>query len=61
METIQNRRQALSWQKRFNPSAPKAGDRAPDFTLQDSRSERQVTLSEYQGDCPVALIFGSFT
>lgn len=41
--------------------APKAGDLAPDFTLSDISGTESVTLSDFQGKKPVALIFGSFT
>lgn len=44
-----------------NEKAPKAGDPAPDFTLTDVSGERRVTLSDFQGKKPVALVFGSFT
>jgi peroxiredoxin len=48
-------------QKELDRQAPKAGDLAPDFTLSDHRGENTVTLSNFRGDKPVALIFGSFT
>ena len=51
----------MSEQKEFDRDAPKAGDLAPDFTLTDSRGEESVTLSDYRGKKPVALVFGSFT
>ncbi len=37
------------------------GARAPDFTLQTVDGSRRVTLSDFAGDRPVALIFGSWT
>ena len=39
----------------------KVGDPAPDFTLKTLDETAEVTLSNYQGECPVALIFGSYT
>ena len=51
----------LKSQKKLDRVAPKAGDIAPDFTLSDVSGERSVTLSNFRGDKPVALIFGSFT
>ncbi len=36
------------------------GSQAPDFTLK-SPAGREVTLSQYRGERPVALIFGSYT
>lgn len=39
----------------------KVGDVAPNFTLASLDGKRKVTLSEYRGERPVALIFGSYT
>jgi hypothetical protein len=50
-----------AWQAKYNPRAPKNGDPAPDFLLLDISGENPVRLSEFKGDKPVALIFGSFT
>ena len=61
MGDIKNRKQASAWQKRHDPHAPKVGDIAPDFELRDSTGENPVRLSEYRGNKPVALVFGSFT
>ena len=47
--------------KKLDRLAPKAGDMAPVFTLSDVTGERSVTLSDFRGVKPVALIFGSFT
>ncbi len=58
---IKNRNEATSWQKKFDAQAPKVGDMAPDFTLSDSNGENPVILSDFRGQKPVALIFGSFT
>jgi hypothetical protein len=55
------REEARAWQKRFDPSAPKEGDMAPDFELRDVDDENPVRLSEFRGTKPVSLIFGSFT
>ena len=59
--TIKNRQEATSWQKKYDESAPKVGDLAPDFELSDSNGENPVRLSEFRGQKPVALVFGSFT
>jgi peroxiredoxin len=48
-------------QKKLNAKAPKKGDLAPDFTLYDTQGETTVTLSEWRGRRPVALVFGSYT
>lgn len=45
----------------LNKLAPKAGDVAPDFTLYDTTGLHPVTLSDFRGRQPVALVFGSFT
>ena len=37
------------------------GERAPDFSLQTTDGTQTFTLSEFEGDRPVALIFGSYT
>ena len=47
--------------KKLDRKAPKAGDMAPVFTLSDVSGERSVTLSNFRGVKPVALVFGSFT
>ena len=59
--TIKNRLDATSWQKKYDELAPKVGDLAPDFELFDSNGENPVHLSEFHGQKPVALVFGSFT
>ena len=40
---------------------PKLEATAPDFTLQSPDGKTSITLSDYRGKKPVALIFGSFT
>ena len=39
----------------------RVGDLAPDFTLSDISGMQSVTLSDFRGEKPVALVFGSFT
>lgn len=39
----------------------KAGDLAPDFRLQTYDKSSWVQLSSFRDDCPVVLIFGSYT
>ena len=42
--------------------APQAGDASPDFSLTEIRDKNKtVTLSDFAGKQPVALIFGSCT
>ncbi len=55
------RREVMKRQLALNELAPKAGDLAPDFTLLDISGTESVTLSDFRGKKPVALIFGSFT
>lgn len=42
-------------------SGPKLGAVAPDFTLKTQDGKQTLTLSDFRGDKPVVLIFGSFT
>lgn len=51
----------LKSHKELDRLAPKAGDMAPVFTLSDVSGESSVTLSDFRGVKPVALVFGSFT
>jgi len=55
------RKRLMSAQKKFDGKAPRAGDMAPDFTLYDIEGKDSVTLSDFRGKKPVALVFGSFT
>jgi hypothetical protein len=59
--TIKDRQQATTWQKKYDDHAPKIGDLAPDFELFDTNGENPVRLSDFRGQKPVALVFGSFT
>lgn len=61
MSTLKTRQEATAWQKKYDSKAPKVGDLAPDFQLMDFNGGNLVRLSEYRGQKPVALIFGSFT
>lgn len=60
-KTFQNLEEANEWQRRYDPQAPKEGDKAPDFELRDAKGENPVRLSDWIGAKPVALVFGSFT
>ncbi len=59
--TIRYRKKLMPWIKGLDERAPKAGDMAPDFTLFDTTGALSVTLSDFRGKRPVALVFGSFT
>jgi hypothetical protein len=62
MATAREARRAYrAWQKKHDALAPKAGDEAPDFELRDSDGRNSVRMSDFRGQRPVALIFGSFT
>ncbi len=55
------RMKVMKQQKALNAKAPKAHDLAPDFTLSDISGTESVTLSDFRGKKPVALVFGSYT
>lgn len=55
------RREKMRSQKSLDKRAPKVGDHAPDFTLSDISGTESITLSDFRGKKPVALIFGSYT
>ena len=55
------RKEHAAWQKTYDALAPRAGDPAPEFELRDVTGEQNVRLSDFQGQKPVALVFGSFT
>ncbi|MEM7164186.1 MAG: hypothetical protein AAF581_01910 [Planctomycetota bacterium] len=40
---------------------PAVGDPAPDFALQTDDGAARIRLSDYRGNLPVVLIFGSWT
>ena len=58
---IKFRSKLMKQQKGLNQLAPKAGDTAPDFTLSDISGTESITLSDFRGKKPVALVFGSYT
>jgi hypothetical protein len=51
----------LDWQLANDRKAPKVGDLAPDFELQDPSGRVAVRLSDFRDSRPVALVFGSYT
>lgn len=55
------RNEEVDWQQAGDPKAPKVGDLAPDFELQDPEGVARVRLSDFRGHRPVALLFGSYT
>ena len=61
-KTIYWRHKEVSvWQQENNPNVPKIGEMAPDFELSDFTGDKTVRLSDYRGEKPVVLLFGSFT
>ena len=60
-ETIRNREDSRAWHERYGPLAPKEGENVPDFELRDVNGKNPVRLSDFRGQKPVALVFGSFT
>lgn len=56
-----HRNRVMAAQKKMDANAPRAGDMAPVFTLYDIEGKDSVTLSDFRGEKPVALVFGSFT
>ena len=61
MGLINNRKEATAWQKKYDDLSPNIGDSAPDFQLTDVSGNNSIRLSDFTGQKPVALIFGSFT
>lgn len=57
----QHRRKYVRLQRDLDRLAPKAGELAPDFQLSDVTGETSVRLSDFCGQKPVALVFGSYT
>ena len=60
-DTIRNWRDSIRWHRRYDREAPKRGELASEFELWDVSGETLVRLSDFRGNIPVALIFGSFT
>ncbi len=54
-------KEVSGWQKENNPNVPKLGELAPDFELTDVTGTKKVRLSNFRGEKPVVLLFGSFT
>jgi hypothetical protein len=42
-------------------AGPSVGQKAPDFTLRAQDAKGEVNLTDYRGNRPAVLIFGSFT
>ncbi len=61
LHSMEWRNEELAWQRSLDPKSPKVGDLAPDFELQDPEGNVRVRLSDFRGQRPVALVFGSYT
>lgn len=61
MSKLDTRQKMADWQKRAEINAPKPGQMAPDFELTELDGETTIRLSDYRGQKPVALVFGSHT
>lgn len=61
MDAMKHREQNRTWQKKHDVLAPKAGDIAPDFELNDITGGNPIRLSSFRGNKVVALNFGSYT
>ena len=59
--TRQHLKRMHAWQEQHDTLAPKPGAVAPDFELYDVTGEKHIRLSDFIGQKPVALVFGSFT
>ena len=59
--TLKSMSDIKAWQRKYDAQAPRVGDMAPDFELRDREGENPVRLSDFRGEKPVALVFGSFT
>jgi hypothetical protein len=46
---------------RQRPAGPLVGDQAPDLKLKTKDGQQEVLLSNFKGQKPVVLVFGSFT
>jgi hypothetical protein len=57
----QARAAEIDWQLAADRKAPKVGELAPDFALEDPSGRTRVRLSDFRGQRPVALMFGSYT
>lgn len=54
-------KEVQGWQKKNNPNVPKVGELAADFVLTDVHGKSTIRLSDFRGNKPVVLLFGSFT
>ena len=48
-------------QLKDDATAPKKGDNAPDFNLEELDGKNFHRLTDYRGKKPVVLVFGSYT
>jgi len=53
--TIRDRKSATRWQKKYDASALKVGEIAPDFGLRNANGQNPVCLSDFRQANPVAF------
>jgi peroxiredoxin len=61
LKTLKYIKENRSWQRKYDATAPKPGDNAPDFELYDTHGNNPTKLSDFRGKTPVVLVFGSYT
>ncbi len=61
IKTLRAMKAHRAWQREYDAKAPREGDLAPDFELFDVNGENPIRLSDFRGERPVALVFGSYT
>jgi hypothetical protein len=61
LNTVKMRKQAMARLRELDALAPKVRDMAPDFELRDINGGNPVRLSDFCGQKPVAMVFGSYT
>ncbi len=52
---------AIDLDREARAGGPKLNESAPDFSLREAGSGKQVTLHDFRGKSPVVLLFGSYT
>jgi hypothetical protein len=60
-KVIKYRTIETTWQKQQNRIVPKIGERATDFEVTSYDNTHTIRLSDFRGEKPVALLFGSYT
>lgn len=61
MNQLNKYKKIRSWQQHVERDAPKVGEVAPDFSLTELDGSHKIRLSQFRGEKPVVLVFGSHT